>query len=46
MNTDKTTTFFSRNTSEEAKEELRVMLGIAVIKDYEKYLGLPSFMGR
>ena len=45
VNTEKTIAFFSRNTSEEAKEALRVMLGVLVIKDYKKYLGLPSFVG-
>ena len=46
VNTEKTIAFFSRNTSEETKEALRVMLGVLVIKDYKKYLGLPSFVGR
>ena len=46
VNTEKTIAFFSCNTSEEAKEALRVMLGVLVIKDYKKYLGLPSFVGR
>ena len=45
VNTEKTIAFFSRNTSEETKEALRVMLGVLVIKDYKKYLGLPSFVG-
>ena len=45
MNTEKTTAFSSRNSSEEANEALRVMLGVSIIKDYEKYLRLPSFVG-
>ena len=45
VNSDKTTTFFSRNTFEEVQEELKVMLEVLVIKNYEKYLGLPSFVG-
>ena len=46
VNFDKTTTFFSRNTSKEVQEELKVMLGVPAIKSYKKYLGLPSFVGR
>ena len=46
VNSDKTTAFFSRNTSVETQEELKVLLGVPVIKNYEKYLGLPSFVGR
>ncbi|KAK9998718.1 hypothetical protein SO802_018321 [Lithocarpus litseifolius] len=46
VNTEKTTAFFSRNTSEEVKESLRVLLNVPIIQDYEKYLGLPSFVGR
>ena len=44
-NFDKTTAIFSRNTSKEIQEELKVMLGVPIIKSYEKYLGLPSFVG-
>ena len=46
VNSDKTTAFFSRNTSAEVQEELKVLLGVPVIQNYEKYLGLPSFVGR
>ena len=46
MNSDKTIAFFSQNTSVEVQEELKVLLGVPVIKNYEKYLGLPSFVGR
>ena len=46
VNSDKTTVFFSRNTLEVIQEELKVMLGVPAIKSYEKYLGLPSFVGR
>ena len=28
------------------QDELKVMLGVPAIKSYEKYLGLPSFVGR
>lgn len=46
VNSDKTTAFRSRNTSKEVQEELKVMLGMPAIKSYEKYRGLPSFVGR
>ena len=46
VNSNKTTTFFSRNTSVEVQEELKVLLGVPVIKNYDNYLGLPSFVGR
>ena len=46
VNSDKSTTFFSRNTSEVIQEELKGLLGVPAIKSYEKYLGLPSFVGR
>ena len=45
VNSDKTVTFFSRNTSEATQGELQVLLGVPVIRNYEKYLGLPSFVG-
>ena len=44
VNSDKTMTFFSRNTFEEIQEELKVMFRVPAIKSYEKYLGLPSFV--
>ena len=46
VNKDKTTLFFSRNTLEEVQEEIKVLLGVSAIKHYEKYLGLPSFVGK
>ena len=46
MNKAKTTLFFSRNTPESVQQEIKVMLGVLAIKHYEKYLGLPSFVGR
>ena len=46
VNKDKTTLFFSRNTPEEVQQEIKVLLGVSAITHYEKYLGLPSFVGR
>lgn len=46
VNRDKTTLFFSRNTSEETQQAIKALLGVPIIKNYEKYLGLLSFIGR
>ena len=46
INKEKTTLFFSKNTDEATQEALKVALGVPVIRNYEKYLGLPSFVGR
>ena len=46
VNKAKTTIFFSRNTPEDVQQEIKVLLGVPAIKQYDKYLGLPSFVGR
>ena len=46
VNKKKTTLFFSRNTPKEVQQEIKVSLGVSAITHYEKYLGLPSFVGR
>ena len=46
INKEKTTLFFSRNTDEATQEALKVALNVPAIRHYEKYLGLPSFVGR
>ena len=46
VNKDKTTLFFSKNTEEDIKEIVKLSLGVLAIQHYEKYLGLPSFVGR
>ena len=46
INKEKTTLFFSRSTDEATQEALKVALSVPVIRHYEKYLGLPSFVGR
>ena len=46
VNKKKTTLFFSRNTPKEVQQEIKVSLGVSTITHYEKYLGLPSFVGR
>ena len=46
LNKDKTTLFFSKATPSVTQENIINLLGVSEIKQYEKYLGLPSFVGR
>ena len=46
VNKDKITLFFSKNTDEESQEVIKQSLGVPAIQHYEKYLGLPSFVGK
>ena len=46
INKDKTTLFFSHNTDDSARVAIQQALGVPAIHHYEKYLGLPSFVGR
>lgn len=46
INSDKTTLFFSNNASFATKEEVKNLLGVPEIKEYERYLGLPAVVGR
>ena len=45
INRDKTTLFFSKSTSLQMQASIQEALGVPVVKQYEKYLGLPSFIG-
>ena len=45
INRSKTTIIFSRSTLEDRRTEIKEALGVMEIKQYEKYLGLPSFVG-
>ena len=38
--------FFSKSTLEATKQAIKVAMGIQEIKQYKKYLGLPSLIGR
>ena len=40
------TIFFSKSTSEEIKNQIKLALDVPEIVQYEKYLGLPSLIGR
>ena len=46
LNRAKTSLYFSSNTAREVQEEIKARFGAQVIKQHEKYLGLPSLVGR
>ena len=46
INSAKTTLFFSKNVLDSTKETIKNLLGVAEIKEYEKYLGLLAVVGR
>ena len=43
---EKTSLFFSKSTNNDVKEEIKNVLGVNEIRSYERYLGLPSLVGR
>ena len=43
---NKTSIFFSLSTMENTRQEIKGALGLQEITEYEKYLGLPSLVGR
>ena len=46
INKNKTTVFFNKSTKEDTRESIKGILGVQEINHYEKYLGLPSLVGR
>jgi hypothetical protein len=46
LNRDKTSIFFSKNTRRATKDHLLSLAGISSTRRYEKYLGLPSLVGK
>jgi hypothetical protein len=46
LNKEKSSLFFSRNTSEEKREEISHLSGLQATQKYEKYLGLPTLVGK
>lgn len=46
LNRTKTTLFFSKNVPQVMQKDIITMLGVPEVKQYEKYLGLPFFVGR
>ena len=43
---EKTALFFSKCVPDGRKEEIKNLLGVPEIKEYEKYLGIPTIVGR
>jgi hypothetical protein len=46
MNQSKTSIFFSRNTLAIEKEEILAIAGVPATQRYDKYLGLPTLVGK
>ena len=46
LNKAKTSLLFNKNTPREVQEEIKNKFGAQVIKQHEKYLGLPTLVGR
>jgi ribonuclease HI len=46
MNSNKTNIFFSKNTQDADKEEIKRVAGIPTTQRYDTYLGLPALVGR
>jgi hypothetical protein len=46
MNTNKTGIFFSRNTTNDEKEQIQKLAGIPIDQCYDTYLGLLALVGR
>ena len=46
LNRDKTTLFFSKSTPIDMQQKIMDDLGVTTLKNYDKYLGLPSMVGR
>ncbi|MDD0148652.1 hypothetical protein PSY31_23485, partial [Shigella flexneri] len=46
VNFSKSSVVFSSNVSEIMREEVFEFLGVEVVASHEKYLGLPTYIGR
>ena len=46
INQAKTMHFFSKSTNADIQDRIKDMLGVTVVQQYEKYLGLPSLVVR
>ena len=46
INRNKTTIFFSKSIDEGTRDHIKLALGVEEIKQYEKFLGLPSLVGK
>jgi hypothetical protein len=46
LNKDKTSIFFNRNTSPKKRLEISQLSGLQATQSYDKYLGLPTLVGK
>ena len=46
INMDKSSVFFSSNTSPQNRDLIKVLLGVSKMDRFESYLGLPTLVGR
>jgi hypothetical protein len=46
INIQKTSVFFSRNTSPKRRQEILQLLGLTETHRIDAYLGLPTFVGK
>ena len=46
LNWEKTSLFFNRNTPQNLQDEIKHRFGVKIIKQHEKYLALPSLVGK
>ncbi|XP_062020751.1 uncharacterized protein LOC133737152 [Rosa rugosa] len=46
INVSKISVIFSKNVLEDLKEEVSSLLGVEMVASHEKYLGLPTYVGR
>jgi hypothetical protein len=46
LNKEKTSIFFSRNTKDDIKRQILLDVGVHATNCFEKYLGLPTMVGR
>ena len=46
LNKEKTSLFFSKNTSREVQDQVKGLFGAQIVRHHEKYLGLPPLVGK
>ena len=46
LNKEKMSLFFSRNTNKDIREEIKGRFGAQIIQKHERYLGLPTLVGK
>lgn len=46
LNKEKTSIFFSKNTSREVQDQVKGLFGVQIIRHHERYLRLPPLVGK